>query len=110
MENIPLTDAQLRILLNKIGVTFPNIKKPDLRSLDAALHQLRKQGSGWIVEMSEDDIATAINIFEAYQREHPSVVVANCLRFLVNDSQIARKIYAERQAETDVPRETSGEE
>lgn len=107
MENIPLTHAQLRILLNRIGATFPNTKRPGLRSLDKALHQLRGRGSGWVVEMTRDDVATALAIFETHQREQPSVVAANCLRFLVNDSQIARKIYAERQAGSDVPRETS---
>lgn len=110
METIPLTDAQLRTLLNRIGITFPNINKPALRSLDKALHHLRKQGSGWIVEMTEEEIAAAIDVFEDYQREHPSVVAANCLRFLVNDSRTARKIYDERQPLADVPRETSGDE
>lgn len=106
MENIPLTDAQLRILLNTIGATFPNTRRPALRSLDAALHRLRKMGSGWVVEMAEENVITALDIFEAYQREHVSAVAANCLRFLVNDSKIAHKIYDERQASGDVPRET----
>lgn len=108
METIPLTHAQHRIVANWIVKTYPNTRRPELRSLTKSILGYRTRGSGVVVEMTEEDIDTAIGIFETYQREHPSSAVAtNCLRFLVNDSKTARKIYDERRAGADVPRETS---
>lgn len=107
MEAISLTNGQMRILLN--STDQPEKYPPRISSLVAALHKVRINGHMWCTEMTEEDIETALDLFNTYQREVGSPGAKQAWQFFVRDNPTARRFYDEHRSQGDVPRETSTE-
>lgn len=105
MEEIALTDGQFRILLNMTA--SPRDYDDALTSLVSALHQAdHRRGNKWIVKFGEQDIETAVDLFEKHQANVRTPGAQQSLHFFVRDSSTARRFFDARRAQSDVPRET----
>jgi hypothetical protein len=110
MADIHLTHAQLRVIMSRAQTT-PGVTKRKAQALILdGLCPLRQHGSGWVVDMDDEHVETALAVFEAYLEDHPSASATTCLRYFVGASKIAQQILADRKAQTDVPRETSDDQ
>lgn len=106
MEEVSFTDGQFRILLN--CTPDPAIYTPRTVSLVGALHRAEPHGHKWLTKLSEGDIETALDLFEAHRDSVRAPGSRQAWAFFVRDSATARRIHDARN--TDVPRETSTEE
>lgn len=105
-EELFLTDGQFRRLLN--STDRPEDYGPATCSLVGALHRAeRRSGNKWRVWLTRQDIREALTIFEERVQQYGAPADRQSLRFFVNDCPTARRLYDERAAGLDVPRETS---
>jgi len=106
MEEIDLTNTQLRALLNMTQdpTTWQDERTSDLVS---ALHGVSIKGHGWRVQLDEAEIGTALELLIEHQQSVRTPAAQNAVLFFVRGSVTAQKLYAERREQINVPRETS---
>lgn len=109
MQEINLTNTQLRILLNMTEDpgTWRDEKTADLVS---AVHSVGIRGHGWYTQMSAEEVGTALELLIENQQNVRTTAAQQAVSFFVRGSVIAQRLFAERRTAPDVPRETSPEE
>lgn len=106
MEEIDLTDGQFRILLNMTA--NPDDYTKPVAHLVGALHKAdRRGGNKWRVRLTEQDITTALDLFEVHKTAVRTPHAQQALANFVRGSLTAQEVYHGRHPQADVPRETS---
>lgn len=106
MEEIDLTHGQFQILLNMTRTPKSRRSGPAAH-LVSSLHEARVSGHKWLMKMTEEDIETALDLFQARLDDVRTPGHQQALHFFVRSSPTARRFFDARQAQADVPRETS---
>jgi hypothetical protein len=108
MVKVTLTQGQLQILLN--GTSDPATRQlSPITQLVSCLHKAQVTGHKWRTEMTDQEIGAALDILTQHQQTARSPGAQQALRIFIRDHPTAKRIFDERQAKFDVPRETSEE-